>query len=156
MEKKTTLELWKHLNLDPLTHPWGMQITETDAMLGVSQFFWFTSEEELRSAIAAGGHEIEGEESEWEVRRTKVEEALSAIAVLSPASVAPLNHVASGSSRFDWVGQFEELCIGTSDGALWVREGFNDSREDPLDDIVTPVPLHERAAFVVYLSEFGN
>ena len=143
------------MGLSPITHPWGIQTSDNHGLSAISVFFWFKTEEELRTSIAAGGYDVDGEESDWEACREDVEAALAAIPKLAPESIVPLNASTNGGFRIDWLGQFEELCNGSSDSALWVRESFHEFKEDIPADITAPISSDETEDFAEHLKEVG-
>ena len=155
MPKLTPEQLDKHADLDPRTHPWGIQTSDAFVLSTPSIFFWFATEAELRESILNGSHDLKDDPEEWAAASPKLESALGAIETLTPEHATALSAAAESTFNIDWIGEFAELRTGDSDSALWVRESFRNSDEDEPADLKAPILNDEVEDFVYMLKEVG-
>jgi len=143
-------DLAVHMNADPRLNPWGIYSRDPWPG-GVKVFFWFQTEADLRTRLADGSFDVDGDEEDWQPAIADMTAALSSISELSPADVDLLNSSTNGGFDIEWVGQFDELLHGNSSMAVELRESWHENGETSnqgLNSIIEPAKVADFANFV--------
>lgn len=148
----TNDEIMEHQEADPRSNSWGIRTADPHPS-GIGHFFWYESEAALRDSILRGLHAIDVDPEEWAAHRPVVGNTLNAISLIEPATASDLDDATRKYFHVEWWGQFEDLCSGSSEIALQVREDYFESEDRVFEDEhgARPVPPEEVDAFVEHV-----